>query len=363
MSETSYKPDRVSIPGETLQELLIMNNLSQADLAERMGRPKKTINEIIAGKTAITPETAIQLERVFKTSAQFWLNREARYRAWLAEQAEDNVLKTKLDDLKLFPIKELVSLGWISEQKDRLLLLKELLSFFGVASIDRIPQVTEVAFRRSEAYSTNPWALAAWLRKGELDAIPQTCKPFSKNELLRVLANARSLTNEKPEQFVPKLITMFNSAGICLVFTPCLQKTNVSGATRWVTHDKAVLQLSLRHRTNDHFWFSLFHESAHLLLGHAKREILLEVASEQTLDPREAEANKVASELLIPDEYAQMLHGDVTSTTIRKIARELDLAPGIVVGRYQFLTKQFNRFNDLKVSYDINDFCSVSLTQ
>lgn len=77
-----------------------MNNLSQADLAERMGRPKKTINEIIAGKTAITPETAIQLERVFKTSAQFWLNRDARYSAWLAEQAEDNVLKTKQHRLR-----------------------------------------------------------------------------------------------------------------------------------------------------------------------------------------------------------------------------------------------------------------------
>jgi len=45
--------------------------MSQAELAERMGEPRKTISEIINGKAAITPETAIQLERVLGIPASF----------------------------------------------------------------------------------------------------------------------------------------------------------------------------------------------------------------------------------------------------------------------------------------------------
>jgi HTH-type transcriptional regulator/antitoxin HigA len=85
-SATKYKPDVVSPPGETLQDLLEQHNLSQADLAERMGCPEKSINEIIQGKSAITPETSLQVQLVFKVPAHFWLTREAEYRAWLVEQ-------------------------------------------------------------------------------------------------------------------------------------------------------------------------------------------------------------------------------------------------------------------------------------
>jgi len=62
--QNQYVPDVVSPPGETLLEILEDRGMSQAELAERTGRPKKTINEIIKGKAALTPETAIQLERV-----------------------------------------------------------------------------------------------------------------------------------------------------------------------------------------------------------------------------------------------------------------------------------------------------------
>src|SRR5690242_1649134 len=88
-----YQPNYVSPPGETLLETIEALGLSQADLAERTGRPKKTINEIINGKAAITPDTAIQLERVLAIPAAFWNNRERNYREFLARQAEQERLK------------------------------------------------------------------------------------------------------------------------------------------------------------------------------------------------------------------------------------------------------------------------------
>src|ERR1700728_3930228 len=132
--KTAYNPDHVSPPGETLQETLEMLGLSQAELAERTGRPKKTINEIIQGKAAITPETALQFELVLRVPAAFWLARESRYRAWLARQDEDARIEKDVDFLDDLPLKEMTSQGWIQKRKDKREQAKEAFSFFGVVS-------------------------------------------------------------------------------------------------------------------------------------------------------------------------------------------------------------------------------------
>lgn len=67
--------------------------MTQKELAERAGRPLKTINEIVRGKAAITADTAIQLERVTGVPANFWNNAQSNYGAFLARQAETLVLK------------------------------------------------------------------------------------------------------------------------------------------------------------------------------------------------------------------------------------------------------------------------------
>src|ERR1700752_4082045 len=98
--KNQYVPDSVSPPGETLLEVLNERGMSQADLAERTGRPTKTINEIIKGKSAITPETALQLELVLGVSASFWNSREQHYREALARKKEADSFATQLDWLE-----------------------------------------------------------------------------------------------------------------------------------------------------------------------------------------------------------------------------------------------------------------------
>lgn len=70
-------PNYSTPPGETLQELLDAKGLSQTDLALMLRRPIKTINEIVKGKAAITPETAIQFEKKLRVPAEFWLTMQA----------------------------------------------------------------------------------------------------------------------------------------------------------------------------------------------------------------------------------------------------------------------------------------------
>ena len=71
-------------PGEVLAEELAARGMTQKELAARMNRPAQVINEIIGAKKAITPETAIGLEKALGIDASFWMNLETTYRLTLA---------------------------------------------------------------------------------------------------------------------------------------------------------------------------------------------------------------------------------------------------------------------------------------
>ena len=362
--KTSYEPDLVSPPGETLQDVLEERGLSQAQLAERMGRPKKTINEIIQAKAAITPDTALQLELVLQIPAHFWLAREAKYRASLARHEEHKRIELDVKFLDDLPMKEMINFGWIAKATDKAEMVRNALKFFGVVNSDKIPRLEEVAFRRSQSFATNPWALAAWLRKGELEAIKISTAEYDRERFHKTVMECRALTRKAPGDFVPELTSACAKAGVALVFVRELPKTAVSGATRWLAPNRPMIQLSLRYKCDDLFWFAFFHECGHVLLEHAKREVLLEgVHSEQkvtaTQDPREVAANQFAAETLIPDaELATFLQkGTLTQRAIEEFASCIKIAPGILVGRLQHDNHlDWSRFRALKRTFSWDDW-------
>jgi HTH-type transcriptional regulator / antitoxin HigA len=359
MKTTAYNPDYVSPPGETIQETLEMLGLSQAELAERTGRPKKTINEIILGKASITPETALQLELVLQIPSAFWLSREAKYRAFLARQEENNRIALDTDFLKNLPLKEMINRGWIISRENKLEQAREVLRFFGVVSSDKIPRASGIAFRHSKSFASNPWALAAWLRKGELDAQNIRCKEYNQDTFLNILQKIRSLTIEKPKTFVPDLTKLCASAGVAVVFVQELPKTSVSGATKWLSHNRPLIQISLRHKRDDMMWFSFFHEAGHVYLGHAKREVLLDDNFDDPYDQHETDANKFAMEFLIPQlELNRFLQqNDMTEKSIVQFAKKSLIAPSIIVGRLQHEGKiAYDSFNKLKITFSWDDW-------
>lgn len=341
-----YHPDAVSPPGETLQEILEDIGMSQAQLARRTGRPTKTINEIIKGKAAITPETALQLERVLRVPAGFWLRREHHYRESIARQKEREGLATQTEWLRSsgIPWEEMVSKGWIdpSDPDDLVQALKAVLSFFGITSPLQWSALDyQACFRQSHAYEVNQAAVAAWLRKGELEAQAIHCAPYDPHRFREALHRARALTLALPEVFVPELRALCAAAGVAVVFVPELRRSRVSGATRWLSPTKALIQLSLRYKTDDQVWFSFFHEAGHIVL-HGKSEGFLEVEDGETEDIRERQANEFAANYLIsPGDMARLRR--LMPTTARYISLEeikafserIGVAPGIVVGRLQ----------------------------
>ncbi|MDJ0676424.1 MAG: HigA family addiction module antitoxin [Calothrix sp. MO_167.B42] len=89
-----FTPDWVSPPGDTIADLLKERDWTQADLAKRLGYKTQHISQLINGKAPINQETALKLEQVLGSTAAFWLNREAQYRAGLERiEEEKNRLK------------------------------------------------------------------------------------------------------------------------------------------------------------------------------------------------------------------------------------------------------------------------------
>src|SRR5262245_21899858 len=105
---TLFQPDYAIHPGETLEETLEEIGMSQAELAQRMGRPLQMISEIIQGKKAITAETALQLERATGVPATFWDSSQRNYEATLARLEEERGLVPDSSWVRQFPLEALI---------------------------------------------------------------------------------------------------------------------------------------------------------------------------------------------------------------------------------------------------------------
>jgi len=334
----TYLPDYLVTPGEILQDYLESLSMSQAELADRTGMAKKTINEIVKGKAPLTTETALKLERTLGRPAHFWINLEQQYQEDCARLAEKARMESHLDWLKRIPVNSMAKLGWLSKHKDKKQLLEEVLCFFGIASPEQWEVVWsgyQVAYRQTQRFTTVAESVSAWLRKGELEAQQISCNPFDKRAFHESLDAIRQLTREEPGAFVARLVELCASAGVAVVFVPEMPKTGVAGATRWIG-DKAVIQLSLRYKSNDQLWFTFFHEAGHII-KHGRKEVFIEGNG---LDgEKEEEANLFARDHLIPAvKYRQFVDcWDRRSLApIEAFAQEINIAPGIVVGRLQF---------------------------
>jgi len=352
-----YAPSEVSPPGETLVELLSDLELPQSELAARMGRPRKTINEIAKGKAAITPETALELELVLGTPASFWNARERDYRAHLARVAQGARFQQQIDWLAKFPVAALVKQGRIERHFDKEAQLRELLSFFSVASPEQWHERAadyHAAFRKSAAFESDEAALAAWLQCGVHEARAVDAAPFNKATFVEALLAIRDLTAEPPEVFFPAMQQSCAAAGVAVVLVPQLPKSRASGATRWLHPRLALIQLSLRYRTDDHFWFTFFHEAGHILL-HGKRLIFLEDARKHEGELEE-EANRWAADFLIPpSDWARFVArvGVVSKRKILAFAGSIGVCPGVVVGRLQHEgLLPHNHCNGLKARFE-----------
>jgi HTH-type transcriptional regulator/antitoxin HigA len=339
METNNYISDLAIHPGELLEEALVELGMSQAELANRMGRPKQMINEIVKGKKSITSTTALELEDVLGIPSHIWLGLESEYQIVLARAQERKQMEEESRLISHFPYAELAKYGLVKTTRKAIEKVEELKRFFGVARLAQISQVKayQPAFRVSDHKSVSHEAIASWIQAGRIRAAEIKTAPFDKKRLKASLLEIRdAMSMEDVNHAIEKIREMLASCGVAFVLLPHFKKTKVNGATFWIDdRNKAVIVMSLKGGYSDMFWFSLFHEIGHILL-HDKREVFLEDGySDTALEQQEEEANRFARDFLIPpDRFEQFTDkGDFSPQAAEMFAEDLGIKPSIVIGR------------------------------
>ena len=333
-----FRPDYAVPLGWVLQERLEVQGISHAEFARRCGRSPKLISEIIAGKAPLEPGTALQFEKVLGVDASIWLGIESNFRLHRAREAEAEDAAASAEWAKAFPVSDLVERGCFQRPGSDVDGVMKLLTFFGVGSIDAWTArygFANVAYRHSPSFKSSEAALATWLRLGQIEAERQDCAEYSESRFKRAVRTIRGLTREPVVEALQQTEALCNEAGVAVALVKPLPKTALSGAAWWLSPRKAVIQLTARHKTDDHLWFSFFHETAHILL-HSKKGIFVDETNGDDAE-FEAEANEWASNFLIPKRAWQhfVSMSPLSGRAVKAFADEQGIAPGIVVGMLQ----------------------------
>ncbi|MCP3962155.1 MAG: ImmA/IrrE family metallo-endopeptidase [bacterium] len=351
-----FRPDWVSAPGDTIADILKERELSVAEFAQRIGHTTQDTTDLLQGRATITIGVARRLERALGASVEFWMSRDYQYR-----QDIGGLYADEKEWLAEFPIGDMIKFGWIdpvprpSEEADACL------RFFDVPSIAAWRKAyagieKTLAFRTSPSFDSRPGSVLAWLRQGEIEAKKIQCEAWNADRFKQSLKEIRSLTRKKdPAHFLPELIRHCARSGVAVAIVRAPAGCRASGATRFLSPKKALLLLSFRYLTDDHFWFTFFHEAGHLVL-HGKNSLFLE-ATDTSLTAEEQEANEFAARTLVPATFLpELLRLPANGREVIRFARRLGVSPGIVVGQLQHLEKiKPNWLNGLKRRYTWGD--------
>jgi HTH-type transcriptional regulator/antitoxin HigA len=361
----SFAPDWCSPPGDTIKEALAYRRMSSDGLGATLGLSTSSLVGLLSGGLVIDASLADGLAAALGGSRQFWLRREAHYRnrldrARIPESAVDfATFKASL------PVKDMLSFGWLRDfaggtEDDA---IKAFFEDSPGAWMQSGPaRAEQVRFRTSFAHTTNPVAVAAWLRQGVRAARQIQCVPWDPEKLRAALPAIRALVRtKKPASFFPKLVEIGRACGVAIVFVRTPAGCRASGATHFESDDKAIIQLSFRYRADDHFWFTVFHEVGHLLL-HPTSQLFVEGQDYESTE-EESEANRFASAVLLPDEFESELHSLRRDfRAYARLAKRIGISPGVLVGQMQKRgLLQHKQMNFLKERYDWADFAGFTL--
>lgn len=285
-------------PGETLKERLDELGMSYKEFAARAGKPEKTIIDIIEARSSVTPDMAVAFEKVLMIPVGTWLNLQSLYDEFKAREKKNNSARLFSKWTKGFPLKDMLSNGWIREIKGDA--VNALLQYFGVSSPKGwetfyMKGALKVAFRLPLEGTQDPYALSAWLRQGEIQAMQTYVEgKYSPAALRKVLPLLRAYHDLPPQDMMDQISETLSGVGVKIFFTKGLPGISIKGATRWIYGHPCIQMLS-QVDEYENFWFTLFHEIGHILL-HGKKDIYLEaIEYKGKRSDKEAEADAFAT--------------------------------------------------------------------
>ena len=348
-SSQAFQPDWASAPGDTIADILEERNISVTEFARRIVQTMEDTNDLLEGRATITIDVARRLQQTLGASVEFWMSRDFQYREDITRLHVAD--REWLDEL---PVGDMIRFGWLNPVPHPSNEAAVCLRFFDVPSVrawrEAYSDVEEmVAFRTSPSFDSRPAAVAAWLRQGEVEAEGIQCAPWDARRFQEYLSAIRSLTRWKdPGRFLPQLQKYCAESGVAVAVVRAPNGCRASGATRFLSENKALLLLSFRYLTDDQFWFTFFHEAGHLLL-HGESGFFLE-GEDTPSTAEEQQANEFAAHTLVPyDSLPELLALTADARAVIRFAVRIGVSPGIVVGQLQHLDRiMHNQLNRLK---------------
>jgi HTH-type transcriptional regulator/antitoxin HigA len=333
-------PAEVFPPGEFLREEIEARDWSQQELADILDRPPRLVSEIIAGKRAITPETAKGLGEAFGTSPDYWMNLESQYQLSKVTVPNDNVAR-KAHLYTQFPVREMLRRGWVRASESIEVMEQRFCEFFDISNITATPQLSYSAKKTHVTADTTPLQLA-WLFRVRAIANQQVVPVYSKAKLISSVEKLRALIQAPEEvRHAPRILA---ETGVRLVFVESLAGSKMDGACFWLDSTKPVIGMTLRFDRIDNFWFVLRHEIEHVLRedGKAENQAVIDTDigdSKGDFPEFEHRANAAGADFCVPtnelDDFIARVQPYFSEERILRFAQRIQVHPGLVVGQLQ----------------------------
>lgn len=347
-------------PGKYIQQYIDDLGMSNKEFSFRSGISERTLSDLLSGKGNITFAIANNLASFFDTSINYWTNLQNDYDSYLSFLKIQDEINEDYDLLKGFK-KYLIENGFIEKEDKKDVVVEKVRK---VLSINRISSLNTnsfvVSYKEQKIIKNNDtFAQNFWVTYALTEARKKETPIFNKQLLLNNISALRTLTTKEPKMFVPELTRILTNCGVSFVLLPYLTKSNIYGVTKWLPNGKVMLAMSNRGNRADVFWFTFFHELAHVLLEH-KRYFLL-----QGDNIEDTHADYLAANMLIGQtewkRFVDKNHFDVNS--IKAFAKQEQILPMIITGRlekeqkidyghiYQYFYKTYDNlfaYNNLK---------------
>ena len=356
--KTNLKPFYNLGAGEFIVDFLDALGWTQNDLADVTGFSLKTINLLINNKQGITPETAVTLEKVFGSPADFWIEVDAKYQ--IRKRQEQNVNKNELTAKKAMlrkymPVAEMKKKGWFLYDVETLEGIEnECMRVFNQKTIPEDDYKGDYKFcarQKKFDYDYTLWYSKTWFEYAKLNAGTFNLPEYNKKKLSNLAANLYDYTRR--ENGVTQFIADLNSCGVGFFVLSHLQKTYLDGAA-FVCNKNPFVVYTGRYDRIDNFWFVVAHEIAHIL-KHFEflNEPILDNLDEKAESEREIEADTYAGIFLnqnkvieVGKQYGKYLN----SSRLNLISDQSKVSVPVALGMLQHFGildwRQFSKYKE-----------------
>ncbi|TNE40040.1 MAG: helix-turn-helix domain-containing protein [Alphaproteobacteria bacterium] len=345
-------------PGQLISDLLKERGWTQKALAVVMDRDESTVNKWLAGKGAITVETALVLEEIFKVPADKFLELQRSYDLAVARLSikPDPNRATRATLFGDLPITDMIKRGWIDAKsiRDTQNIQSGLMRFFKVNSIDDIEIMPHAAKKTKVNEPASPSQLA-WLHRVKSIASEMLVSRFteaSANVAIGKLSNL--LFSAEEARNVPRILA---ECGVRFVICETLPSAKIDGVCFWLDERSPVIGMTLRHNRIDNFWFVLRHELEHVRRRHGISSVMLDAelegdrASEsEAIAEEERVANIAAAEFCVPQKlltaFIRKKAPLFSERDLRGFSRSTRVHPGLIAGQLHHKTGDYSRFRN-----------------